>query len=158
MSEMDPVVQVACGVWHTALVTVMGAVYVCGLNSFGQLGLGNDDADCPSSFKPRLVELPEEAVAVGVACGARHTVALTTDGRVFTWGDNTFGQCDPQRSATKTVTSPSLLLEPVNSMSSTDVIADGSGNATGTAQVVRSVAAGHWHTLLLVGLKGLDDQ
>lgn len=27
-----------------------------------------------------------------VACGQQHTVALTTDSKVFVWGDNKYGQ------------------------------------------------------------------
>ena len=32
-----------CGAYHSMLVVVGDVVYACGLNNYGQLGLGDDD-------------------------------------------------------------------------------------------------------------------
>jgi alpha-tubulin suppressor-like RCC1 family protein len=36
------VVDVSCGLFHSAVLTRSGQVYLCGRNDFGQLGLGKE--------------------------------------------------------------------------------------------------------------------
>eukprot|EP01083_Nonionella_stella_P000380 1092_1 len=93
------VVDGDCGVWHSAVVTALGAVYTFGFNKHGQLGLTSldDSSDPPAnSLLPEMVDFPEDkgcdTRAVRVRCGARHTVALSKDGRVYAWGWNGVGQ------------------------------------------------------------------
>ena len=57
-------------------------------SQFGQLGLG-DSIDRTS---PCVVLLPEQAHVQQLACGWRHTLAVTQDGRVFSWGRGVNGQ------------------------------------------------------------------
>ncbi|KAL3464412.1 regulator of chromosome condensation 1/beta-lactamase-inhibitor protein II [Aspergillus heterothallicus] len=66
-------------------------VYVCGLNTDGQLGLGhsNDNAIHPTR-NPHLSK--KKAGVVQVAAGGAHCVALTYDNRILTWGANYEGQ------------------------------------------------------------------
>lgn len=43
---------------------------------------------------PRLVQLPSSKVEIcSVACGTEHALLLSTDGRMYSWGRNRFGQC-----------------------------------------------------------------
>lgn len=112
-------VQVACGVWHTAVVTAVGGLYCFGQNNHGQLGCGRKlftggalmcwPASVRSKFSPELVQFPSEDTDIGrlsevvavcsvvcsvqVACGSRHTVALSASGEVFAFGWNGYGQC-----------------------------------------------------------------
>lgn len=72
------VLQVSCGVFHTAYVTINGSVYTMGGNSFGQLGLGNKK----SSSLPKHVQSLEGSLIIKVACG-NHTAALNDKGQVF---------------------------------------------------------------------------
>lgn len=44
-----------------------------------------------SADDPALVEAPEDDPFVDLAVGPTHTVALTSDGVVYTWGDGAFG-------------------------------------------------------------------
>ena len=65
-------------------------VYACGEGSSGKLGIG-DYSDQPV---PRVLsELSTYVVRkVATNSGARHALALTADGKVFSWGDGEFGQ------------------------------------------------------------------
>lgn len=61
-------------------------------SSAGAGGLGHGDTvDQP---EPALVEyFADEGIKVkSVRCGSRHTIVLTTDGRVFTFGNGEFGR------------------------------------------------------------------
>nr|GEX45850.1 wall-associated receptor kinase-like 20 [Tanacetum cinerariifolium] len=80
---------VAAGLWHTLCISADGDVYAFGGNQFGQLGTGTDQAET----LPRLLDAPslENEHARVVSCGARHS-AVVTDGKVFCWGWNKYGQ------------------------------------------------------------------
>eukprot|EP01052_Picozoa_sp_SAG31_P006114 SAG31_NODE_278_length_18608_cov_10.304284_6_plen_59_part_00 len=42
---------------------------------------------------PSLVKFSEPAIIVDVRCGTHHSIALTDDGRVFTWGFGGTADC-----------------------------------------------------------------
>ena len=42
--------------------------------------------------EPTFQEIDESIQWIEIACGDHHTVALTRNGEVFTWGNNKFGQ------------------------------------------------------------------
>ena len=80
-----PIRAVACGKWHTIVLSSDGDVYSWGRGDDGQLGHGTNQG----SSSPVLVEAIEDAQAI--ACGARHCVALV-GGEAWTWGWNKYGQ------------------------------------------------------------------
>ncbi|XRB22633.1 regulator of chromosome condensation [Pseudoscourfieldia marina] len=80
---------VGAGVAFAVALTKEGAVYSWGDNERGQLGLGDR--------RRRL--LPEQLggslageTVISIACGAYHSVALTSDGGLHAWGANDRGQ------------------------------------------------------------------
>ena len=83
------IVQVAAGDEHTAVLTDTGELFTFGRGDNGQLGHADnwDDQDLPYSVSAlawkRIVQ---------VAAGSDHTVALSSEGEVFTFGRNKFGQ------------------------------------------------------------------
>ncbi|XP_046960872.1 X-linked retinitis pigmentosa GTPase regulator-like [Vanessa cardui] len=79
----QPIKQVSAGSNHTALLTDDGRVFVCGSNSEGQLGLGEDARSCVSFTELKFME----KIAF-VECGYYHTVFITAKGAVFITGDN----------------------------------------------------------------------
>ncbi|GBP45055.1 X-linked retinitis pigmentosa GTPase regulator [Eumeta japonica] len=81
--EDSRIAQVSAGSNHTAILTENGNVYVCGSNSDGQLGLGEETRTCLKFTKLKFME----QIAF-VECGYYHTVFITTDGVVFITGDN----------------------------------------------------------------------
>uniref|UniRef100_K3WAD0 BTB domain-containing protein n=1 Tax=Globisporangium ultimum (strain ATCC 200006 / CBS 805.95 / DAOM BR144) TaxID=431595 RepID=K3WAD0_GLOUD len=57
-------------------------VYSWGRGEDGQLGLG----DTIDQYRPVLVDALQERRIVQIACGSGHTVVLTEEGEVYTWG------------------------------------------------------------------------
>ena len=54
------------------------------------MGLGDR---CPRHVEsPRLVPFPDRQSCVDVACGDCHTMAVTTTGALFAWGEGKCGQ------------------------------------------------------------------
>lgn len=67
------------GPYHTAVINESGDLYSFGLNKYGALGNGRES----NEYEPVRLDLNQVA---DVACGEHHTVALTKDGSVWTWG------------------------------------------------------------------------
>ncbi len=108
------VASIAVAENHSLCSTSDGAVFAWGSNGFGQLGIhssrGGDIVEKQSShdgtnnvggggvrggsrLSPRRVEGDlKHSFVVSVACGERHSVALTRLGEVYCWGDNKKGQ------------------------------------------------------------------
>ncbi|NXR51314.1 HERC5 ligase, partial [Hippolais icterina] len=83
-----PIAQIAAGGAHSTTVSLSGAVYSWGKNSFGQLGLGDTkDRDCPT-----YVGALEHWKTVFISCGADHTAVLSKEGLVCTFGAGGSGQ------------------------------------------------------------------
>lgn len=96
------VIQVACGHNHTALVTADGCLYTLGNNGWGKLGIGRLGG---VDGNPTLV--PGFTNVLKVACGGNHTVFITTEGNLYTFGCNSENQLGVQGPAEL---SPQLIL------------------------------------------------
>ncbi|KAE9605024.1 putative regulator of chromosome condensation 1/beta-lactamase-inhibitor protein II [Lupinus albus] len=72
------------------------AIYVWGYNQSGQTGRKGkeDQLRIPKQLPPELFGCPAgfNARWLDVACGREHTAAIASDGSLFTWGANDFGQ------------------------------------------------------------------
>jgi len=89
VSALDEVhvTAIAAGSGHSLAVTADGDVYSWGFNKYGRLGDGITDR-----FVPALVSALDEVHVTAVAAGSGHSLALTADGEVYSWGDNRYGQ------------------------------------------------------------------
>jgi len=88
-----PVVQVGAGTDHSLAVTSTGQLYAFGLNQRGQLGIGTSSGTSNANPTPALVSLPgATGPVVRVAAGNRHSLAVTSTGQLYAFGDNFFGQ------------------------------------------------------------------
>jgi len=89
----DPVVMIAAGGEHGALVTKNGQVFSWGLGTSGQLGLGNKRSAASPSFvcMHKFDEAPIFRVVM-VACGNKHTIVLTHKQNVYSFGEGAFGK------------------------------------------------------------------
>ncbi len=84
-----PIVEMCGGFEHSLALDAEGALFGWGSDFFGQLGQG-DDGGVTEYGIPVAIQVP--AVIVGIDCGNKHSVALTADGRVLAWGQNSSGQ------------------------------------------------------------------
>mmetsp|Transcript_9110 Transcript_9110/g.23056 ORF Transcript_9110/g.23056 Transcript_9110/m.23056 type:complete len:650 (+) Transcript_9110:250-2199(+) len=80
--------QVSCGGFHTAVVCEDGKLYTFGGGEHGQLGHN----DRVNKVRPTLVEALEGVFVSQITCGWSHSVALTNNGRVFSWGNGDHGK------------------------------------------------------------------
>ncbi|MDI6788775.1 MAG: chromosome condensation regulator RCC1, partial [Planctomycetota bacterium] len=83
--------QVSCGsdlYAHTAAVKTNGTLWTWGDDTNGKLGNGAPTADVltPTQIATGITNWKQ------VSCGNQHTAAVTLDGKLYTWGDNAFGQ------------------------------------------------------------------
>ncbi|OQR73389.1 RCC1 and BTB domain-containing protein 1-like [Tropilaelaps mercedesae] len=81
-------VGIACGQTSTVAVFENGEVYSWGLNGSGQLGLGNN----VNQMIPAKVEGLKNVTVQKVVCGFAHTMALSDEGTLYVWGANSYGQ------------------------------------------------------------------
>lgn len=93
--------QVCAGQEHTVLLSEYGHVYTCGSNSVQQLGLprtGNYEQRSMEAIRTCKRDangacLPGSITnIVKISCGQYHTLALSSSGQLWSWGDNRFGQ------------------------------------------------------------------
>ncbi|XP_054807132.1 uncharacterized protein LOC129309533 isoform X3 [Prosopis cineraria] len=84
------------GIIRPMSVPRKSAIYVWGYNQSGQTGRkeDNDQLRIPKQLPPELFGCPAGLNArwLDVACGREHTAAAASDGSLFTWGANDFGQ------------------------------------------------------------------
>ncbi|XP_018605033.1 probable E3 ubiquitin-protein ligase HERC4 [Scleropages formosus] len=87
--DAQNIVAVCCGEAHTLALNDKGQVFAWGMTSDGQLGLPMAE-EC--TRVPRNIKSLSEVQIVQVACGYRHSHALSRGGSVFSWGQNKHGQ------------------------------------------------------------------
>ena len=76
------VTQVSLGNSHSLFLTEDGEILSCGIDDYGRLGTG---ASSNATVPAPLTELVDDTI-VQVAAGNAHSIALTDDGKIFTWG------------------------------------------------------------------------
>jgi alpha-tubulin suppressor-like RCC1 family protein len=99
---LDNAFGVAAGDTFSLAVKQDGTVWAWGLNTFGQLGLTNEQGRAVKSFAHQIPDLNNVR---DVAAGDSFALALKSDGTVWAWGLNNHGQlgapssdkCGPQQ-------------------------------------------------------------
>ena len=82
------VTAVAAGKVHSLAIGSDGKVYSWGYNGFGQLG----DGTTFDSSTPLAITLASGVTATAIAAGSYHSLAIGSNGTVYTWGSNSSGQ------------------------------------------------------------------
>ena len=92
----ESIKEITLGGAHSALLTSEGRLFMWGMNMNGQLGNNSMiDQIVPVLINPWFT-LQTGEIIMDISLGYVHSSALTSDGRVFTWGDNMFGQLGNQ--------------------------------------------------------------
>ncbi|MCF8208340.1 MAG: Ig-like domain-containing protein [Rhodoferax sp.] len=107
-TEFSKASAIAAGNAHVLAIRTDNVLFAWGDNSSGQLGSAE-----PTVSKESLapIKIPD-GEWVAVAAGAAHSLGITTDGRLWAWGDNTFGQLGIKTQATSAQT-PTLVDEDI---------------------------------------------
>ena len=128
--------SIASGEHHSLALASSGSVFAWGSNGFGQLGDGTtanklSPTDITSGFA-----LPSDEEVSSLDAGYYHSLALTSAGKVFTWGLNADGQLGDGT----TISEPSP----------TDIT---SKFSLAAGEKVSSIVTGEFHSLALTSAK-----
>ena len=91
--------QVACGTYHVSAIKTDGTLWTWGYNAYGQLGI-----NVAGSTTYRTTPVTTFAGGTNwkqVECGGNHTVAIKTDGTLWTWGNNNAGHLGNNTTTTR---------------------------------------------------------
>ncbi|VDK42307.1 unnamed protein product [Cylicostephanus goldi] len=94
-----PVVDVATGLSHSAVVTDQGSLFTWGKALDYQLGHGNKT----ERGEPHILSIKWHRSDL-MCLGGNHTIAVSKDGRTFGWGRNDFAQCGVPSDKTTSLT------------------------------------------------------
>jgi alpha-tubulin suppressor-like RCC1 family protein len=90
------IIRIAAGSFHSMAITEDLDLYIWGWNNDGQLGLGPLDLRPNVAYPTQVLyfrrKLDIKADIVKVSAGFAHSAALDSQGRLFTWGNNKYGQ------------------------------------------------------------------
>lgn len=89
---MDNVTAVSCGKEHTAALKADGTLWAWGKTDSGQLGNGSVGNVKDGGYTYQTVPIQVLDNVAAVSCGYYHTAAVKTDGTLWIWGRNQYGQ------------------------------------------------------------------
>ncbi len=87
VSSLSGVTAIACGGYHSLAMKSNGTVWGWGNGSYGQVGNGANDI---SDSTP--VQVSNLTGVTAIAAGFYHSLALKSNGTVWAWGRNNYGQ------------------------------------------------------------------
>ncbi|XP_066913164.1 E3 ubiquitin-protein ligase HERC2-like, partial [Clytia hemisphaerica] len=99
------VTHLACGSNHSAVIVDHKELYTWGSGEFGRLGHGDEE----THFLPKLIKSLLPYNIIDVSCGSTdaQTLALSSDGNIWSWGDGDFGKLG--RGGSEGCLSPTLI-------------------------------------------------
>ena len=87
------ILKIAAGYGHTLALSNQGRLVGWGQNISGKTGVGNTTTPVTLPVDITVRGSLAGHVITDIACGGEHSVAVTDNGVVHCWGDNTTGQC-----------------------------------------------------------------
>ena len=101
--------EICCGFGHCICLDNDGNVFTYGVNLYGQLGVGKSKRELQYTRIPQKIELPPIRQ---ISCGHSFNMCLSEEGKLFSFGNNSFGQLG--LGSTKSYTSPQQILSVEN--------------------------------------------
>lgn len=157
--------QAAAGDYHTLAVRYDGKLFAWGGNALGELGIGSSD----DLSHPQPTEVLTGKKAMRAAVHYESSLALTADGVMYGWGDNSEGQLGVGSAAGALVSSPRALGTPggsrwvalgISNTRGAAIRSDGTlwtwGRMAGTTRTYTPVQIGTDKNWVTVGLGGAD--
>ena len=95
LPTQQSVKKLAIGKMFMMALTSFGRVYAMGDNTYGELGLSREVKNAFQMVQVGALVGPQ---FVDIAAGARHGMLLSSEGKVFAFGDNSEGQCGVEAS------------------------------------------------------------
>ena len=97
IDAIPPMVSIAAGAYHSMALSIDGSVYAWGKNDDFQVGdvISENIVDETGNILGKRVLTPQPVVESGVAAiaaGGNHSLYLSTEGTVYAWGSNKYGQ------------------------------------------------------------------
>jgi alpha-tubulin suppressor-like RCC1 family protein len=94
LSNADKIVVTPLGEHHSSAISSIGRVFTWGLNSSGELGDGTTtNKSIPTEITSNFNLISGEKIStLFLGSNSRTSAAISSSGRVFTWGSNEFGQ------------------------------------------------------------------
>nr|WIF89110.1 InlB B-repeat-containing protein [Acholeplasma laidlawii] len=97
----EKIIEIYSGQYQSYAITSVGRIYAWGYNAYGQLGDGTTiDKNIPIEITNQF-NLNFEEVITNITAGGFHSLALSSEGRIFSWGDNRYGQLGDGTSTNK---------------------------------------------------------
>ncbi|GAB1867665.1 RCC1 and BTB domain-containing protein 1-like isoform X1 [Camponotus japonicus] len=87
--EKVKIVYIACGSKFIISLSNDGQLYSWGINDYGQLGI---NSNIYKTCEPCLITSFIDVTIVKVVCGSTHSLVLTSEGKIYSWGSNDKGQ------------------------------------------------------------------
>ena len=95
----NKIIEISSGTVHNLALTYDGKIFSWGSSQGGQLGLSLKELESYPGFKnnyyisyPIHIPLPNNSNIIKISCGEAHSLALTNEGKVYSWGFGSNGQ------------------------------------------------------------------
>lgn len=134
VSTLSNIIAVSAGGVHSLALTGTGTVSAWGGNLYGQLGLGST-TDRTTAATITALNPTTLSRVIAIASGSVHSLALKSDGTVWAWGWNDYGQLGDGTATQRT--SPVAVKYMANATTSA------------TLTNVIAIAAGRYHSLAI---------
>jgi alpha-tubulin suppressor-like RCC1 family protein len=136
----EKVSTISSGGSHSIALTTLGKVFAWGKNDYGQLGDGSSEGNIqyPEDITSNFAGLEADEIVTAISGGGYHSLAVTSLGKVFSWGHDGYGQLGNGPDSTENKSTPQEI----------------TSHFTGLAinEIITSVSAGNYHSLALTSL------
>ena len=132
--------KIYTGVTHAIAIDDQGKAYTWGDNSIGQLGNGEIEnySTIPICISDISGNILNGKTIVAISAGYMHTVAVDDQGKVYTWGNNNYGQLGNGEGEDGKWTYSTVPI----------CISDISGNLLNEKNIIE-ISAGYYHTTVI---------